>query len=146
MRIRWIDGAALQEGDIVCDYRGMGPTPRVPELPIGHSPDDYLAGLDLTRAQVVRIVPASKPGGRRTITVRRLHDGQHGMMLSGFSSYEIPLGAAEGYWWLLLEDGSAGTLVPTPAGTSQWNGTCPTCGRGTYTGFSSMEHEGGGCP
>ena len=27
----------------------------------------------------------------------------------------------------------------------RWNGTCPRCKRGTYTGFSTVEHEGGSC-
>lgn len=26
-----------------------------------------------------------------------------------------------------------------------WNGKCPRCGRGTYTGFLQVEHEGGTC-
>lgn len=33
----------------------------------------------------------------------------------------------------------------TATSTGRWNGTCAVCGRGTYTGFLSVEHEGGGC-
>lgn len=29
--------------------------------------------------------------------------------------------------------------------SSAWNGKCPACGRGTYTGFLQIEHEGGSC-
>lgn len=36
--------------------------------------------------------------------------------------------------------------VPTTSRRGGWNGTCRACGRGTYTGFLSIEHEGGGCP
>lgn len=32
---------------------------------------------------------------------------------------------------------------PTP---SPWNGRCMRCGRGTYQGLFTLEHEGGGCP
>jgi hypothetical protein len=28
------------------------------------------------------------------------------------------------------------------ADPSRWNGTCPKCGKGTYTGFSSVDHDG----
>ncbi len=28
---------------------------------------------------------------------------------------------------------------------TRWNGTCVICKRGTYTGFTSVEHEGGSC-
>ena len=28
---------------------------------------------------------------------------------------------------------------------SRWNGKCGSCGRGTYTGFLTIEHEGGAC-
>lgn len=30
--------------------------------------------------------------------------------------------------------------------SSLWNGSCSRCGKGTYTGAFSVEHEGGGCP
>lgn len=33
----------------------------------------------------------------------------------------------------------------TATSTGCWNGTCAACGRGTYTGLLSVEHEGGGC-
>jgi hypothetical protein len=33
----------------------------------------------------------------------------------------------------------------TKQSSSQWNGKCPKCNRGTYTGFASVEHEGGRC-
>lgn len=33
----------------------------------------------------------------------------------------------------------------TATSNGRWNGTCPSCGKGTYTGFASVEHEGGGC-
>lgn len=39
-----------------------------------------------------------------------------------------------------------GTETAGPKAESPWNGRCPRCGKGTYTGFSSVEHEGGGCP
>ncbi len=28
---------------------------------------------------------------------------------------------------------------------NNWNGRCSSCGKGTYTGFTSVEHEGGVC-
>jgi len=31
------------------------------------------------------------------------------------------------------------------ADSNKWNGKCHRCGRGTYTGFTSIEHEGGNC-
>ena len=39
------------------------------------------------------------------------------------------------------------TSSPTTHGnqSSRWNGTCPRCGRGTYTGAWDVEHEGGPC-
>lgn len=33
--------------------------------------------------------------------------------------------------------------VPKP--DPRWNGKCVLCGRGVYQGFTSFEHEGGGC-
>ena len=30
--------------------------------------------------------------------------------------------------------------------SSRWNGVCPRCGKGTYTGAWNVEHEGGACP
>lgn len=30
--------------------------------------------------------------------------------------------------------------------SSSWNGRCPACGLGTYTGLFQTQHEGGGCP
>lgn len=35
-------------------------------------------------------------------------------------------------------------LPPPPVNTG-WNGTCPSCGKGIYTGLFLTEHEGGGC-
>lgn len=37
------------------------------------------------------------------------------------------------------------TATSSPATASRWNGTCPRCGRGTYTGAWDVEHEGGSC-
>lgn len=42
-------------------------------------------------------------------------------------------------------------LTPGPATVeyhppSRWNGVCPRCGKGTYTGAWDVEHEDGGCP
>lgn len=34
---------------------------------------------------------------------------------------------------------------PAAKADGLWNGTCHACGRGTYTGFNKVEHEGGGC-
>lgn len=36
----------------------------------------------------------------------------------------------------------AAAKAPTP---SQWNGRCRACGKGTYSGFMTVEHEGGPC-
>lgn len=33
----------------------------------------------------------------------------------------------------------------TAVSGSRWNGKCPRCRKGTYTGFTAVEHEGGGC-
>ena len=35
--------------------------------------------------------------------------------------------------------------VAAPVAASAWNGRCSRCGKGTYLGFSSLEHEGGEC-
>lgn len=42
--------------------------------------------------------------------------------------------------------GWRGAATAGPKADSPWNGTCPRCGKGTYTGFAAVEHEGGGCP
>jgi hypothetical protein len=49
-----------------------------------------------------------------------------------FASYNIP-------------DTTSPTATSSPATASRWNGTCPRCGRGTYTGAWDVEHEGGSC-
>lgn len=38
-----------------------------------------------------------------------------------------------------------GMAMPAVAPASAWNGRCPKCGKGTYLGFTSLEHEGGEC-
>ena len=39
-----------------------------------------------------------------------------------------------------------GPKAPSAVAISLWNGKCPVCGKGTYTGLFKTEHEGGGCP
>jgi hypothetical protein len=46
--------------------------------------------------------------------------------------------------WLVVRDCWDETPAPTAA-DSPWNGKCRACGRGTYTGFTQVEHEGGKC-
>ena len=44
---------------------------------------------------------------------------------------------------LVIRSGGAPAAKAAP---TAWNGRCFKCGKGTYTGFISVEHEGGGCP
>lgn len=46
-------------------------------------------------------------------------------------------------WFGVARMMSVVASVPVP--DVRWNGTCPSCGRGTYTGLFSVEHEGGNC-
>lgn len=44
-----------------------------------------------------------------------------------------------------LRQGSTAAATKVAA-TSMWNAKCVKCGKGVYNGFTSSEHEGGGCP
>lgn len=43
------------------------------------------------------------------------------------------------YTWRVRLHADVAAPEPEP---DRWNGKCPTCSRGTYTGFSTFEHDG----
>ena len=53
------------------------------------------------------------------------------------------LGYLTSWNWLVKTRGTAPTSSKRKS--DAWNGRCPKCGRGTYQGFMTLEHEGGGC-
>lgn len=52
------------------------------------------------------------------------------------------IGILDGYDWLVK---NRGPVVATSTVSAAWNGKCGKCGRGTYQGFTTFEHEGGPC-
>ena len=67
--------------------------------------------------------------------------GAHWVMNGGDPSVPTPGVYYKDQFWRVQR--SDATVVQQKS--TLWNGKCRLCGKGTYQGFTSLEHEGGGC-
>ncbi len=119
VQARWLKPEEVRVGDRVIEYRyaGQSRIGTVTGTPEGH---------DLGR---VLKIEAKHPNDYESSCY-----GRDGTFYVGTNGTE----------WYTFRDSWA--PVPTAkAGVSPWNGKCRNCGKGTYTGFTSVEHEGGSC-